>query len=190
MHGLRSCACLANSFGYNLVRFAHVKVEKLKAEGHTGAKATHLPVFYVGWALSIVICAGLDTLALAFTAPELLGPLSGVTLVLNIWVAQLINKESVYALDGAVTVLILAGVVLTVSSGPTDSLARVDSDFLWKHLLRPTFLIYEFIMYSTAAVVKHWCNLVYGDGSEASIAAGRVRSLRAQQSCPVARDLS
>ena len=31
------------------------------------AKATQLPVFYVGWSLSIVICAGLDTIALAFT---------------------------------------------------------------------------------------------------------------------------
>ena len=97
-----SCvSCLANSFGYNLVRYAHVEVAARKTAGDFGARASQIPWFFVGWALSIVVCAGLDTIALTFTAPELLGPLSGVTLVLNTWVAQLINGERVFALDAS-----------------------------------------------------------------------------------------
>jgi hypothetical protein len=133
-----SCvSCLANSFGYNLVRYAHVEVAARKTAGDFGARASQIPWFFVGWALSIVVCAGLDTIALTFTAPELLGPLSGVTLVLNTWVAQLINGERVFALDGAVTVLILTGVVTTILNGPTGTLVRVDEHFLWAALHRP-----------------------------------------------------
>ena len=39
------------------------------------------------------------------------------------------------------------------------------------------FLVYEALMYLSAAAVKHCCGLVYGDGSDAAIAVGRVRGM-------------
>ena len=108
---LISCfACLANAFGYNLVRFSHRKVEIRKAAGDASAKSTDHWQFILGWFCSIVLCGFLDIYAQSFTAPELIAPLSGLTLVLNVWVAQLINNEKVVPLDYAVTSLILSGV--------------------------------------------------------------------------------
>ena len=144
-----------------------------KTAGDFGARASQIPWFFVGWALSIVVCAGLDTIALTFTAPELLGPLSGVTLVLNTWVAQLINGERVFALDGAVTVLILTGAVTTILNGPTGTLVRVDEHFLWAALHRPAFLVYAAMMLSSALAVSYCTVVLYGDRSPTAVTLGR-----------------
>eukprot|EP01043_Picozoa_sp_COSAG02_P020096 COSAG02_NODE_983_length_15470_cov_4.269924_10_plen_543_part_00 len=169
-----SCfACLANAFGYNLVRFSHRKVELRKAAGDAGAKSTDHWQFILGWFCSIVLCGFLDIYAQSFTAPELIAPLSGLTLVLNVWVAQLINHEKVVPLDYAVTFLILSGVIITIINGPQEFEPVVDSDYVWEQYFRNGWLFYEITMVGTALLAQYWCGLVYGDQTEAGIAAGR-----------------
>ena len=171
---LISCfACLANAFGYNLVRFSHRKVEIRKAAGDASAKSTDHWQFILGWFCSIVLCGFLDIYAQSFTAPELIAPLSGLTLVLNVWVAQLINNEKVVPLDYAVTSLILSGVIITILNGPQDFEPIVNSEYVWEQYFRNGWLFYEVTMIGTALLAQHWCGLVYGDQTEAGIAAGR-----------------
>lgn len=169
-----SCfACLANAFGYNLVRFSHRKVELRKAAGDAAAKSTDHWQFILGWFCSIVLCGFLDIYAQSFTAPELIAPLSGLTLVLNVWVAQLINHEKVVHLDYAVTFLILSGVIITIINGPQEFEPVVNSDYVWEQYFRNGWLFYEITMVGTALLAQYWCGLVYGDQTEAGIAAGR-----------------
>ena len=126
-----SCfACLANSFGYNFVRRAHTLVEERHAAGDKDFGVRNTWQFPVGWFCMVVLCAFLDTFALSFTDPALIAPLSGLTLVLNVWVAQLINGEQVVPLDSAVTSLILAGVIITITSGPSGAVPTIDGDYL------------------------------------------------------------
>jgi hypothetical protein len=47
---------------------------------------------------------------------EMLAPLGGVTLMLNIWVAPMLNDEKVYPIDVAVSSLIIFGIAVTVLS--------------------------------------------------------------------------
>ena len=179
------CACLANSFGYNFVRYAHSKVDHRVAMGDDSAKVMQYWQFPVGWFCSIVLCAGLDTIALSFTDPALIAPLAGLTLVLNVWVAQLINKEKVFPLDGAVTALIISGVIVTIMSGPSAAFPVVDADYLWTQVFRSDFLFYEFLMYGSAIIVQKWCRQVYGDKTEAGIAAGRAANPKLNQFSPL-----
>ena len=126
-----SCfACLANSFGYNFVRRAHTLVEERHAAGDKEFGVRNTWQFPVGWFCMVVLCAFLDTFALSFTDPALIAPLSGLTLVLNVWVAQLINGEQVVPLDSAVTSLILAGVIITITSGPSGAVPTIDGYYL------------------------------------------------------------
>lgn len=169
-----SCfACLSNAFGYNLVRYSHRKVEMRKAAGDAGAKSTDHWQFILGWFFSICLCGFLDIYAQSFTAPELIAPLSGLTLVLNVWVAQLINHEKVVPLDYAVTFLILSGVIVTIVNGPQEFEPVVDSDYVWEQYFRNGWLFYEITMIGTGILAQYWCGLVYGDQTEAGIAAGR-----------------
>ena len=130
--------------------------------------------FVVGWFFSIVLCAGLDAFALSFTDPGLIAPLSGFTLVLNVWVAQFVNSEEVFAIDYAVTALILVGVIVTILSGPSAAPPLVDAEYLWSHVLRPPFLVYQVVMHSSAFFVSRMAKKVYGDKTESGIAAGRL----------------
>ena len=170
-----SCvACLANAFGYNWVRRAHTLVDRRQAEGDENARVMQHWQFPVGWFFSIVLCAGLDAFALSFTDPGLIAPLSGFTLVLNVWVAQFVNSEEVYAIDYAVTALILVGVIVTILSGPSAAPPLVDAEYLWSHVLRPPFLVYQVVMHSSALFVSRMAKKVYGDKTESGIAAGRL----------------
>lgn len=181
-----SCvACLANAFGYNLVRRAHTLVQERLANGEEEAKVMDHWQFPVGWACSILICAVLDAVALSFTDPALIAPLSGFTLVLNVWVAQWVNNEEVFAIDGAITALILSGVVTTISSGPAQNPPKMDAEYLWSHVFRPGFLIYEFVVHTSAIVVYQRCRMLYGDQTEAGIAAGRAANPRLNTASPL-----
>jgi hypothetical protein len=128
--GMSCVACLASAFGYNLVRRAHTLVEERHAAGEEGAKVMDHWQFPIGWFCMVILCAGLDAFALSFTDPALIAPLSGFTLVLNVWVAQLVNGEEVVPLDAAVTSLILAGVIITITNGPSGAVPTVDADYL------------------------------------------------------------
>ena len=130
-----SCvACLANSFGYNFVRKAHTIVEERHAAGDKDFGVRDTWQFPVGWFCMVVLCAFLDTFALSFTDPALIAPLSGLTLVLNVWVAQLVNGEQVVPLDSAVTSLILTGVIVTITNGPSGAVPDIDADYLCESL--------------------------------------------------------
>lgn len=181
-----SCfACLSNSFGYNFVRRSHALVAQRKIAGDMTAKSKDHWQFPLGWFCSIVLCAGLDTYALSFTDPALIAPLSGFTLVLNVWVAQLINHEKVYPIDGAVTALILSGVIVTIISGPSSKFAVVDSEYVWSHYFRTPWMAYELFMFGSAFIVTGWTKSLYGDQSPDGIAAGRKANPKLNAIAPI-----
>ena len=65
---------------FELTFFAHFWMHGMA--GEDDAKVMDHWQFPVGWACSILICAVLDAVALSFTDPALIAPLSGFTLVL------------------------------------------------------------------------------------------------------------
>jgi hypothetical protein len=173
--GMSCGACFANVFGYNLVKRTHAQVEQLHRAGQTEVKAAskQFPLFFVGWFLSIVMCAGLDILAYGFAPVEMLAPLGGVTLLLNIWVAPFLNGEKVFPVDFAVSSLIVFGIAVTVLSVPNGAFPTVDSDFLTEHAFRGNYMLYMVAMMISARVVSGQIKKVYGDGSVEGIARGR-----------------
>ena len=176
-----SClACLSNVFGYNIVRNTHAKVELAHLAGKTEVNQWDFKLFYLGWFLSIVFCAGLDTIAYGFAPVEMLAPLGGVTLVLNIYVANLINKEEVYRVDGAISLLIVFGIVVTVSSVPAHRW-KVDAPFLDEKFTRSSYVLYELMWTLSAYWVYLQTKKVYGDNTEEGIAAGRAANPKLSQ---------
>ena len=73
------------------VRLAHTKVAEANAASRAvglpeTAAAGAQPLFYLGWALSIVLCGVSEALSYNFAPLEILAPFAGLTLILNIWV--------------------------------------------------------------------------------------------------------
>ena len=178
--GLSTCACFASVFGYNLVKHTHTQVAKAHAAGNMEVNQWDFKQFYLGWFLSIVFCAGLDTIAYNFAPVEMLAPLGGVTLVLNIYVANLINKEEVYRVDGAIALLIVFGIVVTVSSVPAHRW-KVDAPFLDEKFTRSSYVLYELMWTLSAYWVYLQTKKVYGDNTEEGIAAGRAANPKLSQ---------
>lgn len=123
--------------------------------------------FPIGWFLSVIMVAVLDGSSMGFAPLEVLAPLSGFSVLLNMIVAQKVNGEQLLPLDALVTAMIVPGVVLTVAYGPHQTFMQclgssmdppvlekwVDCDnltgpFVLRQLLRPGFIVFEIVMFS------------------------------------------
>lgn len=73
----------------------------------------------VGNLLLTLCSSSFDLVAMLFAPIELVSPLAGTTLILNIFVAPLVVNEKVYAIDVTAAAVMVPGLVVAVMFGPT-----------------------------------------------------------------------
>jgi len=86
----------------------------------------------------------------------------------------------VYEVDGAIALLIVFGIVVTVSSVPAHRW-KVDAPFLDEKFTRSSYVLYELMWTLSAYWVYLQTKKVYGDNTEEGIAAGRAANPKLSQ---------
>ena len=104
--------------------------------------------FPVGWFMSTVMVGSCDGISLGFAPLEVLAPVSGTSVVVNMGAAQIVNKEKLLVLDMIVACLIIPGVIMTSIFGPHHS-AHITMPFIVHQLARWQFILFEVVIWST-----------------------------------------
>ena len=133
------------NIGHNIMRTAHIATHTpTPTPTPPRCASSKLPnylaskTWWAGFSL-FLLGNGLDFVALSFAPQSLIAALGGVSLVSNTLLAPYVNGESLRAIDGMGTGLIVAGAVLAVVFGSKDDqeydaaaiVALFDSPLLW-----------------------------------------------------------
>ena len=138
------------------------------------ARVTKLARWYTigGNVLLTAFTATLDLLALMFAPLELISPLSGATLVLNIFVAPWIVHERVHKIDVVAAGVMVPGLVLALTFGPRNDI-EFTTAVLSEKMGRAAWLCFEaFIACIVACVVTL---IVKSRKQEAMLAAAALK---------------
>lgn len=109
---LSFAGCTLSNVGVNMQKMAHNRLEADKSV--TGDR------LWVLGLLSIGIGSVADLVSYSFASMSLLAPLGAMTLVVNLFLAPCFNKENLSRRDIVVTMIILAGTIISVVFGSKE----------------------------------------------------------------------
>ena len=136
----------ASAVGLSLIRKAH----NLKTAGGASTFSGRAKLLVIVGNLLLTVCSSsFDLVAMLFAPIELVSPLAGTTLILNIFVAPLLVNEKVFGIDVAAAAVMVPGLVLSVMFGPTGD-SPMTTDLMQFRMGRTSWVAFEL---GTAALI-------------------------------------
>lgn len=111
-------ACLGTVTGMMLQKYSHMTEDRKPPEKRRSE--VKRPLWWLSLVFMIAVPAPLDFAALSFASLSILGPLAGVTLLLNVILSPIFLKEKLACNDIIGTVLICIGAGITTAFGSRD----------------------------------------------------------------------
>ena len=155
-------ASFAGSLGNNLVRRSYDIAKRSRVQ----TPVFRRPLFLTGWACTLVINTPLNLMALHLAPASLIMPLTAVTVLINIPLANAINGEPVTETACRSTMLIFAGILCVVTASDKESrelgpatLAMLFDALQWKAFALCSAVLTISLGYTArrSAENRRWC---------------------------------
>ena len=151
--GFAFTASFASAVGLSLIKKAH-NIKKAERSRKFTGPAKGLVV--CGNFLLTFVSSSFDLVAMLFAPIELLSPVAGVTLILNIFVAPCIVHEKVHTVDLLSAAVMVPGLVMSIIFGPTGE-QKMTTELLEERMGRSPWVAFELLV----AVLLLACLLVF-----------------------------
>jgi len=181
MMGIAACAGVA--FGMTLLKWTHMKIERLEKLHEFNPTENPKPgVYYcqkewwAGFGLIILASGPLDMGALALVPQSVFAPLSGLTLCLNAVISPWLLGENLANGDAAATALVVIGAGLTTMFG--DHRAQIFTiDTLYDIFATTHVMLFECVVWVITAMMmitvkSHWFQTTYVANSKSRMGPG------------------
>lgn len=140
--GFAFTASFASAVGLSLIKKAH-NIKKAERSRKFTGPAKGLVV--CGNFLLTFVSSSFDLVAMLFAPIELLSPVAGVTLILNIFVAPCIVHEKVHTVDLLSAAVMVPGLVMSIIFGPTGE-QKMTTELLEERMGRSPWVAFELLV--------------------------------------------